>query len=322
MTEFVHVRAERPPPEVDRGELFGGVETGGSWCVCGLGRHAGELIDVTRFPTTDPVQTIQRIVRFFTAAERPRPVAVGVGAFGPIELDERSPRWGEILATTPKRSWAGVALGSSLRNALEVPIVIDTDVGAAALGELRAGAGQGAENLGYVTVGTGIGLGLILGGRPLHGLLHPEAGHIRVPHDRGRDPFAGVCAFHGDCWEGLACGPALSERWGADPARLADDHPAWALEAEYVAAGVLAIVLIASPERVILGGGVMEHSTLLGRVREELRRLLGGYPGCAELTGGLEQFLVTPGLGDDAGVRGAIALAAEHAGTPGRATMT
>ncbi len=292
------------------GAWFGGVETGGSWCVCAVGRGPTNLVAVEKFPTADPEETIARIVAFFTAPGRPRPAAIGVGAFGPVELDERSPRWGEILATTPKRAWAGAPLGASLRAALEIPIVLDTDVNAAALGELRWGAGHAVSSLGYLTVGTGIGAGLVIDGAPVHGLLHPEAGHIRVPHDRARDPFDGVCPFHGDCWEGLACGPALRARWEADPAGLPDAHPAWALEAEYLAAGILAVVLIAAPQRMILGGGVMEAPGLLEQVRAELERLLGGYLDGAE--GELRDFLVAPALADDAGVLGAIALAATH----------
>ena len=193
-----------------------------------------------------------------------------------------------------------------------MPVALDTDVNAAAVGELRWGAGRDVESLCYLTVGTGVGAGLVLGGAPVHGLLHPEAGHLRIPHDRARDPFDGSCPFHGDCWEGLASGHALRARWGADPAGLPDAHPAWDLEAGYIAAGILAIVMIASPQRVIAGGGVMERPGLMGGVRRELTRLLGGYLQRPELTGDLTNFLVAPQLGDDAGVLGAIALAADR----------
>ena len=299
-------------PPTSPGELFGGVETGGSWCVCALGHGSGQLLDVRKFPTAGPGETIARIVEFFTAPGRPRAAAIGVGAFGPIELDEHAPRWGELLPSTPKREWAGAPLGATLRAGLDVPVVLETDVNAAALGELRWGAGRGAESLCYLTVGTGIGAGLVLNGAPVHGLLHPEAGHVRIPHDRARDPFAGSCPFHGDCWEGLASGHALRARWDADPAGLPDGHVAWDLEAEYIAAGILALVMIASPHRVIAGGGVMERPGLIGRVRGELTRLLGGYLRRPQLTGDLTDFLVAPALGDDAGVRGAIALAADR----------
>jgi fructokinase len=293
------------------GELLGGVETGGSWCVCALGHGPGELIAVEKFPTEGPEETLARIVGFFNDRSRPRAATVGVGAFGPLEVDERSPRWGEILDSTPKREWAGAPLGAMLRAGLDVPVELDTDVNAAALGELRWGAGRDVQSLCYLTVGTGIGAGLIINGSPVHGLLHPEAGHVRIPHDRLRDPFPGACPFHGDCWEGLASGHALQLRWDADPASLPDDHVAWSLEAEYVAAGILAIVMIASPGRVIAGGGVMERPGLLRDVRSELSRLLGGYLDRPQLDGDLHDFLVAPELGDEAGVLGAIALAGD-----------
>jgi len=285
------------------------VETGGSWCVCALGRGPDDLIATERFPTRDPEATIERILGFFGAPGRPRPSAVGVGAFGPLELDERSPQWGRVLATTPKPDWAGAAIGPALRDGLGVPVALETDVGAAAFGELRWGAGQGADTICYLTVGTGIGAGIVRGGRAVHGLLHPEAGHLRIPRDRARDPFPGACPFHGDCWEGLASGRALRERWGEEPETLSDAHAAWPLEAGYLAAGILAIVMIASPHRVIVGGGVGQRPGLLARIRPELARLLGGYPDRPELRGDLSGYLVAPTLGDRAGVLGGFALA-------------
>jgi fructokinase len=160
-----------------------------------------------------------------------------------------------------------------------------------------------------VTIGTGIGAGLLVEGRPLHGLVHPEVGHLRVPHNRDLDPFDGSCPAHGDCWEGLASGPALAERWHASPRDLPDEHPAWPLEADYVALGVLNIVLVASPHRVIIGGGVLDRPLLLGLIRDRLRELVGGYLDTPLLAGEIDRYLVAPELGDDAGVLGAIALA-------------
>lgn len=289
--------------------MLGGVETGGSWTVCALGRGPGDLVALEKFPTAGPRETLDRVVRFFADPSRPSAARVGIGAFGPLELDERSPRWGEVLATTPKAGWAGAPVGGALRAELDVPVVLDTDVNAAALGEQRWGAGRGVESLCYLTVGTGIGAGLLVGGAPVHGLLHPEAGHVRIPHDAARDPFCGVCPYHGDCWEGLASGQALARRWECDPRALGDDHPAWALEAEYIAAGILAIVMIASPHRVIVGGGVMDRPGLRGAVRQRLAALLGGYLDRPQLNGDLRGFLIAPELGDEAGVLGAIALA-------------
>jgi fructokinase len=290
------------------------VETGGSWCVCALGRSPDDLLALERFPTGPPQATIERILSFFTNPDRPRPHAVGIGAFGPLELDECSPHWGQVLATTPKPGWAGAAIGSVLRDGLGIPVALDTDVGAAALGELRWGAGRAAASISYLTIGTGIGAGIVRGGRPQRGLLHPEAGHLRIPHDRERDPFGGACPFHGDCWEGLASGAALRARWGCDPASLPDDHAAWPLEAEYLAAGIVALVMIAAPHRVIVGGGVMRRERLLARTRSELRRLLAGYPDRPELAGDLRDYLVGPQLGDRSGVLGALALAQQLVG--------
>jgi fructokinase len=285
---------------------YGGVETGGSWCVCALGAGPNRIEAIEKFSTTEPGETVAAIVGFFERHGRPQ--ALGVAAFGPIELDRDSAAWG-TLGATPKPGWSGWPLGPALREALEVPVVLETDVGAAALGERRWGAGRGCDTLCYLTIGTGIGVGLLLNGAPVHGLMHPEVGHIRVPHDRGRDPFDGACPFHGDCWEGLAAGPAIAERWGVAADQLSDDHPAWDLEAEYVALGILSIVLIAAPQRVIAGGGVIERAGLLQRVRARLPELLAGYPPGPKIAAD-SGYLVEPELGDEAGVLGAIALVA------------
>lgn len=287
-------------------ELYGGVETGGTWCVCALGRGPGEIEDEVQFRTGTPEETVDRIVEFFAA--RPRPDAIGIGSFGPVDLDPRSPTWG-FVTTTPKPGWRHTPLGPPIRDQLGVPVLFDNDVTAAALGEHRWGAGRGVAALAYVTVGTGIGAGLLTDGRPWHGLIHPEVGHVRIPHDRERDPFPGTCPVHGDCWEGLASGPAVAERWGAPPEELPDDHPAWALEAEYLALGLLSIVCVFSPHRVIVGGGVMERPHLLDVVASRLREYVGGYLETPLLAERIDAFLVAPALGDRAGVLGAIALA-------------
>jgi fructokinase len=289
-------------------KLYGGVETGGTWCVCALGTGPGELVAHDRFPTGPPQETLDRIVAFFATDAHPAPAAIGLGSFGPVDADPQSPTWGSVT-TTPKPGWAHTPVGGVLRDRLGVPVAFDTDVSAAALGEQRWGAGRDAPSLCYLTVGTGVGAGLLVDGRPLHGLVHPEAGHLRVPHDTVRDPFVGVCPFHGDCWEGLAGGPALSARWGIQARDLPDEHPAWALEAEYLALGILSIVMVASPHRVVLGGGVMERAPLLGLVRTRLRELVGGYLEAPLLGADIDRFLVRPELGDDAGVLGAIVLA-------------
>jgi fructokinase len=293
-------------------EIYGGVETGGTWIVCGLGTGPGEIVAQETFRTAQPRETLDRIAGFFEA--HPRPAAIGVGSFGPVDLDPRSPTWGHVT-TTPKPGWAHTSVASALRDRLGIPVSFDTDVNAAAIAEHRWGAGRDAESLCYLTVGTGIGAGLVIDGRPRHGLIHPEVGHMRIPRDRERDPFAGVCPVHGDCWEGLASGKAIRERWGADPAELADDHPAWELEAEYLALGILSIVCVISPHRVIAGGGVMERASLLPAIGLRLRGLLAGYLESAMLGDEIDRYLVAPELGDRAGVLGAIALAQSRSGS-------
>jgi fructokinase len=286
--------------------LFGGVETGGTWCVCALGTSPDDVVAQQKFPTTSPQETLDRIVEFFRAG--PAPTAIGIGSFGPVDLAPGSPTWGQVT-TTPKPGWQRTAVATVIRDQFDVPVRFDTDVNAAALGEQRWGAGRGAANLCYVTIGTGVGAGLVIDGRPLRGLVHPEVGHLRIPHDERRDPFPGGCPVHGDCWEGLASGPAIAARWRHPPEELPAGHPGWPLEADYVALGILSIVCVVSPHRVIVGGGVMEHRPLLGMVRTRLRELVGGYLDTPLLAEQIDDYLVPPGLGDDAGVLGAIALA-------------
>jgi fructokinase len=286
--------------------LYGGVETGGTWCVCALGTAPDDVRECVEFPTTGPEATLERIVSFFRS--HPAPAAVGIGAFGPLDADPSSPTWGHVT-TTPKPGWQHAALAPVVRDRLEVPVAFDTDVTAAAVAEHRWGAARGLPSACYLTVGTGIGAGLVIDERPVHGLVHPEAGHLRVPHDFARDPFEGVCPAHGDCWEGLASGKAIAQRWQAKPAELPTDHPAWELEAEYLALGILAIVSVASPHRIVVGGGVMQQPALLPLVRAHLRELVAGYLDTPLLGDRIDDYLVPPALGDRAGVLGGIALA-------------
>ncbi len=287
-------------------ELYGGVETGGTWCVCALGSGPDAIVSYEQFPTGAPEETLDQIVEFFAAGQAP--VAIGVGSFGPVDVHRASATWGYVT-TTPKPGWQHAAVGPVLQDRLGVPVVFDNDVDAAALSEHRWGAGRDVASLAYLTVGTGIGAGLLIDGRPWHGLVHPEVGHLRIPRDERRDPFAGACPIHGDCWEGLAAGGAMAERWGVSPEELPDEHPAWPLEADYLALGILSIVCVASPHRVILGGGVMERSLLLPMVRTRLVELLAGYLDTPLLGAEVDRYLVAPELGDRAGVLGAIALA-------------
>jgi fructokinase len=288
-------------------KAYGGVETGGTWTVCALGTNPDNIVARETFPTADPGSTLTRIVDFFRRHERPE--AIGIGSFGPVDLDPDSPSWGEVTST-PKPGWQHTPVAGVIARELDVPVRFDTDVTAAAIGEYRWGAGRDAASLVYLTVGTGIGAGLLLGGQPWHGLVHPEVGHMRIPHDRDADPFDGICPLHGDCLEGLATGAALAERWGQPAEQLPADHPGWELEASYLALGILNIVLTVSPHRVIVGGGVLEHPGLLAAVRSRVRALLGGYLEAPLLLEEIDRYLVAPGLGDDAGVLGAIAMAA------------
>jgi fructokinase len=234
--------------------------------------------------------------------------AVGIASFGPVDLDPRSPTFG-FITTTPKPGWAHTDVAGPFRTGLDVPVAFDTDVNGAALGEHVWGAGRGIDPLVYLTVGTGIGGGGVVHGRLLHGLVHPEMGHLRIPHDRGDDPFPGVCPYHGDCLDGLASGRALAERWGAPAQTLPAGHRAWELETEYLALGLVGIIGVLSPRRIVVGGGVLEHPPLLPRVRRRVVELLAGYLDTRELGSDVDTYIVPPGLGEDAGVLGALALA-------------
>lgn len=285
-------------------KLCGGVETGGTWTVCAVGTGPDDVREHAEFPTRGPEETLERVVGFFRQHGAGL-TAIGIGSFGPVDADPESEGWGSVTST-PKPGWRHTAVAPVIRDSLQVPVAFDTDVNAAALGEYRWGSGRGVPSLCYLTVGTGVGAGLLIHGEPVRGLVHPEVGHIRVPL---LDDFAGTCPAHGNCWEGMAGGPAIASRWGASPADLPDDHPAWPLEAEYLALGLLSIVLVASPARIVVGGGVMERASLLPMVRERLRALNGGYLETPALADEVGAYLVAPGLGDRAGVLGAIALA-------------
>jgi fructokinase len=234
--------------------------------------------------------------------------AVGIACFGPVDLDPRSPSFG-FITTTPKPGWAHTDVVAPFRTALEIPVAFDTDVNGAALGEHAWGAARGVDPFVYITVGTGIGGGGVVNGRLLHGLVHPEMGHLRIPHDRLADPFPGVCPYHGDCLDGLASGRALAERWGAPAETLPSTHPGWDLEAEYLALGLMSVIGVLSPRRIVIGGGVMQHAPLLPRVRRRVVELLAGYVRARELVTDVDAYIVPPALGADTGVLGALALA-------------
>ncbi len=289
--------------------MLGGIEAGGTKFVCVVGASPDRIAREARFPTRDPAMTIADAVAFFRdAATAGHGIdALGVASFGPVELRRDHPRYGAIT-TTPKPGWSGTDLLGPLRDALAVPVGFDTDVNGAALGEGRWGAARGVRNFVYVTVGTGIGGGAVVDGAPVHGLPHPEMGHVSVARLPG-DDFAGICPFHGDCLEGMACGPAIAARWGrpAEDLAGADLARAVAIEAHYLAAGLRNVVYALAPERIVLGGGVAGLPGLLPALRDGLSAALAGYPGLAEH--GAPGFVVPPGLGGAAGAAGALALA-------------
>jgi fructokinase len=290
--------------------LFGGIEGGGTKFVCAVGTSPDDIRRETRFPTTTPAETLRQAVDFFKQAERDygRLSALGIATFGPIDPNPASPAHGFILPT-PKPGWSNANVLGMLKSAFDMPIAFELDVNGAAMGEWTWGAAQGLDTFLYLTVGTGIGGGVMANGSLLHGLLCPEMGHIMIPHDPRRDPFEGVCPFHKDCFEGLASGPALEKRWGRRAETLPPDHPAWALEAHYIALALANYTLTFSPQRIVIGGGVGGREDLLPLIRRQVQEILNGYVQSPAVTEKIDEFIVHPGLGSRAGMLGAIALA-------------
>jgi fructokinase len=288
---------------------FGGIEAGGTKFICAVGSGSDDITSEAHIPTTTPPETLKKTIEFFKGQARPVK-AIGIGSFGPLDANINSPGYGHIM-TTPKPGWSNMDILGEIQSSLDVPCGFDTDVNAAALGEHRWGAAQGLDTFLYLTIGTGIGGGAIVGGKRLHGMMHPEMGHMYIPHDRDRDPFDGICPFHQDCLEGLASGPAIKARWGGSGESLPGDHPAWKLEAHYLAIGLVNVIYALSPQRIIMGGGVMRQRHLFAMVRSEVKDLLKGYIQAPEILEHLDTFIVPPALGGKSGVLGAIALAEE-----------
>lgn len=286
-------------------KTYGAIEAGGTRWVCATVDADGEIVARRVLPTTTPAETLAGAVAFFR--QQAPPEALGVGAFGPLDLRPGSPTFG-FVTTTPKAGWAYTDLVAPLREALALPVALDTDVNAAAIGERRWGRGAGLSDFVYLTVGTGIGGGAFVNGELLRGIGHPEIGHMRIPHDRAADPFPGSCPYHGDCFEGLASGVALRERWGSPAEELTDPAP-WELEADYLAAGLVNLTYALAPERIIVGGGVAKHPRLLALTRARMIELLAGYLDHPGLADGLAEYVTAPGLGDLSGVLGASELA-------------
>jgi len=297
-----------------RQPLYGAVEAGGTKFVCLVGTGAGDVRAQIKFPTTTPEATLRETLDFLSSAERThgKLTAVGVASFGPVDLRRESPTFG-FITSTPKAGWANVDIAGAVRNALRVPVGFDTDVNAAAVAEWQWGAAQGLDTFLYLTIGTGIGGGGMMNGRPMHGLIHPEMGHVRIPHDLEVDPFAGTCPFHGDCLEGLASGPAMNARWLQPAEQLPPDHPAWALEARYLALALVTFICTMSPERIVMGGGVMSAEHLFPLIRQNLLELLNNYVRAPQILEATDSYVVPPRLGGQAGVLGALALAQQAA---------
>lgn len=291
-------------------QLFGGIEAGGTKFVCAVGSGPGDIRAETRFATTLPYATLEQAIDFFRQQqEQHGPLGgIGIASFGPLDPRPGSSTFGYITST-PKPGWRNTDFVGPIQRALGVPVGFDTDVNVAALGEARWGAAQGLDTFIYLTVGTGIGGGGLVNGQLLHGLVHPEMGHICLPHDRTADPFEGMCPFHRDCFEGLASGPALERRWGQHAEGLPADHPAWELEAHYLALALSTFICTLSPQRIVLGGGVMDQRHLFPLTRAKAQQLLNGYVQSPHILEKMDEYIVPPALGARAGVLGAIALA-------------
>lgn len=283
--------------------IIGAIEAGGTKFVCAIGNEQGTILERITFPTESPKTTIEKIINFFKDKNIEQ---LGIGSFGPIDLNSNSKTYG-FITETPKPLWQNFNFIGELKNKINVPIKFDTDVNVAALGEMTWGSAQGIDDCLYITIGTGIGGGGIVSNNLIHGMLHPEMGHILLRR-HSKDNYIGKCPFHNDCFEGLASGPAIEERWGMKAIELPKDHIAWELEAYYVAQAVVNYILILSPKKIILGGGVMKQKHLFPLIHKNVKNMLNGYIQTSEIISEIENYIIPPKLGDNAGILGAIAL--------------
>lgn len=286
---------------------FGALEAGGTKMVMSILDEQGTMMERVSIPTLTPAETMPRMISFF---KEWGVCALGIGCFGPLNLNPASPNYGSIT-TTPKLAWQNVPLLQEFYLALGVPVRLDTDVNGAALAESRLGAAKGLNSCLYVTIGTGIGGGVVMGGQCVHGLMHPELGHQLMSPEANDPAPDGFCPYHKRCLEGLASGPAIMKRWGVPAQELPEDHPAWQLEAAYLAQMCVNAMMTFSPEKIILGGGVMHKEFLLPMIREKTLELLGGYISSPVVDAGLRDYIAAPGLGENSGVMGAWLLARE-----------
>ena len=282
---------------------IGGIEAGGTKMVCAVGNEKGELFDRVTIPTRQPEETFAEMIRYFSDKQIE---ALGIGCFGPVDLNRSSATYG-FITSTPKPGWENTDVVDRFQKALSIPVGFDTDVNGAILGEVMLGAAKGCENAIYITVGTGIGVGVYVNGGLLHGLVHPEGGHILLAK-HPKDTYSGKCPYHGCCFEGLASGPAIEERWGKKAELLADVTEVWELESYYVAQAITNYILTYSPQKIILWGGVMHQNQLFEQIRTKVKEVLNGYVQHQAVTEKIADYIVPPALGDNPGILGAIQL--------------
>ena len=282
--------------------LIGALEAGGTKMVCAIGTEDGTILEQISIPTTTPEETIQKLIEYFKDKEI---AALGVGEFGPVDVNTKSETFCYIL-DTPKLAWRHKDLIGGLRDALKVPVGLDTDVNGSCLGEVTYGCAKGLDSVIYITIGTGVGVGAWVNGGLLNGMLHPEGGHVfLVRHPE--DPEGGICPYHKNCLEGFASGPSIEKRWGKKAVDLVDNKEAWELESYYIAQSLVDYILLLSPQKIILGGGVMHQMQLFPMIREKVLEQLNGYINTKELQD-MENYIVPASLNDDQGIMGCIKL--------------
>ena len=281
---------------------LGALEAGGTKMVCAIGDESGKIYEQVSIPTETPEITMPKLISYF---EERKIEALGIGCFGPIDPDKKSETYGYITST-PKLAWADYNIVGTMEKSLMIPVGFDTDVNGSVLGEVTFGQAKGKKCVVYVTIGTGVGAGIYIEGKLLHGMLHPEAGHILLSK-REDDTYEGKCPYHKTCLEGLAAGPAIQERWGKRAADLKDDERVWDLEAYYIAQALVDYILTLSPQMIILGGGVMHQEQLFPQIRSYVKKMMNGYIKTKEMAD-LDHYIVPASLHDDQGIMGALEL--------------
>lgn len=283
--------------------IIGALEAGGTKMVCAIGNENGIIYKKIQIKTENPDITMPQLITFF---KNEGIEALGIGCFGPINPDKNSKNYGYITST-PKLAWRNYNIVKAFYDTLNIPIGFDTDVNAAALGEEVFGALKGCNVGLYITIGTGIGVGVCINGKPLHGLMHPEAGHVTIKR-LANDDYEGLCPYHSDCFEGLASGPAIEGRWGKKAYELENVSEVWEMEAHYIAQALANYILCYSPKKIILGGGVMHQEQLFPIIRDKVREYLNGYINSKIIIEDIDNYIVPPALGTDSGIKGAFIL--------------